>query len=230
VPRLDLAIAFRADRIALGAVLAIALLAGAGAVRTAAQLTAPPERRERLAALFFIAGLSQALVLASNLSAIAALAALDALVLLRLESGSEPADDRARLALLLRLAGAWALLAAALLVRDATGGDALERLSAQATLVKSQPLFPLLAALLWFGALSRASAWPWGAWLAKPRERAPGVAYAEPVLALTGLVLALRFAPLTVAWLPPLAVAAALGLAPLAVAVLARALPAEPRA
>jgi NADH:ubiquinone oxidoreductase subunit 5 (subunit L)/multisubunit Na+/H+ antiporter MnhA subunit len=223
VPALGLALSFRADRIALGAVLAIALVAGAGAAHTAPRLDAGRERSAQLATLLCIAGLSQALVLASSLAPVAALAALDALALLPLEAGREPANHGTRTGLLLRLAGAWALLAAALLVRDAIGADSLAALAEQAPLVRSQPLFPLLAALLWIGVLSRFAAWPWSAWLARGSRR-PGAGYGEALLAITGAALALRFAPLTAAWLPPFAVAVALGIATLAIAVAARAL------
>jgi multicomponent Na+:H+ antiporter subunit A len=215
VPMLDLGLSVRGDRLGVAAAVACLLLALACVWRLRAGA-----RPERAALVLGCTGIAQALMLSVSLPLLAGGAAVAAIVAFALDGQPTPqAFDRAQWVLLVRIAGALALLAAALLLTDLTGSGVLETIAAAAP--AAQPLFGLATALLWLGVLSFAGAWPFSRWLWRGQR---GAALADPILAAVGVALALRFAPLLPESIPRLAIAPALLAAPLLVTAVGRVL------
>jgi formate hydrogenlyase subunit 3/multisubunit Na+/H+ antiporter MnhD subunit len=222
VPTLDLGLSLRGDQpgLAAGAVCLLLGLMVVWRLRARSRPQRPPPGRAAL--VLVCAGIAQALVLAASLPLLAGGAALGAVAAFGADDGSPaPAFDRAGWVLLVRIAGALALLAAAVLFADATGSAEVDAVLAVAPALRGQPLVALATALLWLGVLSLAGAWPFSRWL---WSGGSVTARADALLAAAGVALALRLAPLLPGSMPRIAIVPALLAAPLLAAALGRVL------
>ncbi len=206
VPALGIGVALRADRLAIGFVVAAALAASAAVAfaRLDPRRRPPPGRYGLALALngtIALAALAADLALFWASLELATLASLFALA-----ADGGPGGRRATLAVLVALeAGGLALLAAALLVADAAGGFRLDDALRIGAELHTHPLYVLMMGLLLVAAVTRLAP-------AFAGDGRSSVTFAVGAGVATALLVVLRFAPLfggTRAWSLLLAIAAA---------------------
>lgn len=214
VPALGLELAFRGDRVGCIAAVLIALL-GCAALRRLPRPMPGGDARARAVLLLF-AGLAQAVVLAGNLLELVALSGLSALVAWRVECTLTLHGPRgARTALLVTTGGTLALLAAALLLEDSAGSFDLATVVAAVRALREQTLYPLVAALLVAGLVTRCATWPQRAWLRRVPSAAPVAGELTGAVMLASAVcLTIRLWPALAGTVPVWAIAVAFAAVP----------------
>jgi len=226
VPALGLELSLRADRLGELAA-ALVLVLGLGALWQGSRASARPNAGA-IARLLLVTASVELAVLADNLPLLAAACALATLIArLNDEVLTEGAWSGAALRFVVSMTGALALLAATLLIADATGSSSLQVALAAAPALRTQPLAPLIGWLLAAAAWLQPATWPCGEWLrarSSPATESP----TGPLAFVLGAYLAIRLLPLLVAGVANAAVVAGFLVVPLVAAGLARALQLAP--
>ncbi len=226
VPALGLEWSLRGDRLGDVAALLILVL-GALALW---QGSSPHGRQTSsgIARLLFIVAFAELAVLADNLLLVAAACACTALAAFcNDEVTPAGAWSGATLRFVVSGAGTLALLAAALLLADATGSASIGDALASAPSLAEPPLGGLLGWLLAVGAWTQSATWPCGEWL---RTRGPtdGESATGALVFVLGACLAIRLLPLISVGVARPGVIAGFVVAPFVCAWLARALQLAP--
>jgi multicomponent Na+:H+ antiporter subunit A len=209
VPSLGLAWAFHVDGLAN---LLVLLVAGIGALVTlyaGAYLREHPRRGRFFAFLFVFMGAMLGIATADDLFLLFVfweLTTVASFLLIGFESGLETARRAAVRGLLVTAVGGLGLLAGLLLLGSAAGTHALSEIAARGDVVRADPAYPFILALVAFGAFTKSAQVPFHFWLpAAMAAPTPVSAYLHSsTMVKAGVFLLARLSPTlggTEAWL-----------------------------